>query len=40
MPNFVDNNYENYGFSIKFAPNLDNKKVYSLCLKTSELKKA
>lgn len=26
MPNFVDNNYENYGFSIKFASNLDNQR--------------
>jgi len=24
MPNFVGNNYENYGFSVIFASNLDN----------------
>jgi len=26
MPNFVGNNYENNGFSIKFAANLDNQR--------------
>ncbi len=40
MPKFIGNNYENKRLSISFAPNLDNLKVYIICLKTSELKKA
>lgn len=40
MPKFLGYNYENNGFSTKFAPNFDNLKGYSICLKTSESKKA
>jgi len=40
MPKLLGNNYENNRLSTKFAPNFDNPKVCSICLKTSESKKA
>ncbi len=39
MPKFIDDNYEKYAFSIKFAQLLITLKVFHICLKTFELKR-